>query len=207
MTVNEARGTIGVAVGERAPDFWLPAAQGGEVGLVDYRGRRNVIVWFTKGMGCVFCRQHMSQLARAYPEFVRRQTEVLEITPTPVARARVYARKYRLPFPYLCDEDDSVRRAWQLGIRSHGPVWYAKAVAFGLTHGKPANDFGQEMAPLAEIPKVLRDDDAGLFLVDRGGIVRYAYAGSYVTVDGGETAIRPLPPLDEVVRELDRLAA
>ena len=53
-----------VEVGQQAPAFRLPAGQGGEIGLADYRGRSNVVVWFTKGMACPFCRTQMSQFAR-----------------------------------------------------------------------------------------------------------------------------------------------
>ena len=58
----------GIAVGEPAPSFRLPTAQGAEIGLEDFRGQKNVIVWFTKGMACPFCRSQMSQLARAYAD-------------------------------------------------------------------------------------------------------------------------------------------
>ncbi len=44
-------------LGERAPALRLPSGQGREIGLDDYRGRNNAIVWFTKGMACPFCRQ------------------------------------------------------------------------------------------------------------------------------------------------------
>jgi thioredoxin-dependent peroxiredoxin len=37
-------------VGEPAPDFRLPTADGTEVGLSDYRGRRNLVCWFSKGL-------------------------------------------------------------------------------------------------------------------------------------------------------------
>lgn len=197
----------GLTVGQVAPGFRLPSAQGPLVSLEDYRGRKNVIVWFTKGMGCVFCRQHMSQLARVAPEFTKRNTEVLEITPTSIERGRFYAKKYALPFPYLCDADDVVRRAWGLGIRRHGPAWYAKAFVSCLKADKPQNDFGQEPPPLGDMLTILRDDDAGLYVVDRSGIIRYGHAGSYVDTSTGQVSIRPLPPLDDVVSELDRLAA
>jgi peroxiredoxin len=197
----------GLNVGERAPGFRLPSAQGPTVSLDDYRGRKNTIVWFTKGMGCVFCRQHMSQLARVAPEFAKRETEVLEVTPTPVERARFYAAKYRLPFLYLCDADDTVRRAWRLGIRRRGPLWYARAVKFGMTAPKPENDFGQEGPGLGEMLTMMRDDDSGLYVVDRSGIVRYAHAGAYADTTSGQVTLRPLPPLDEVLQTLDRCAA
>jgi peroxiredoxin len=36
-------------IGSPAPRFRLPTAQGGEVGLEDYRGR-SVVLWFSKGL-------------------------------------------------------------------------------------------------------------------------------------------------------------
>ena len=53
-----------VEVGRQAPTFRLPAGQGGEIGPADYRGRSNLVVWFTKGMACPFCATQMSQCAR-----------------------------------------------------------------------------------------------------------------------------------------------
>ena len=52
--------------------------------------------------------------------------------------------------------------------------------------------------------ELLRDDDMGFFIIDREGIVRYAYTGSYV--EGQKPLkIRPLPANDEILRELDRI--
>lgn len=39
-----------LSVGERAPDFQLPAAQGGDVALSTYEGKQNVLLIFLKGM-------------------------------------------------------------------------------------------------------------------------------------------------------------
>lgn len=38
------------AIGEPAPDFTLPAHDGTPVSLAGYRGRRRVILWFSKGL-------------------------------------------------------------------------------------------------------------------------------------------------------------
>lgn len=192
--------------GQPAPGFRLPSAQGPEVVLEDYRGRKNLIVWFTKGMACVFCRQHMSQLARAYGEIKNRDAEVLEVTPTPVEKGRLYASKYRLPFPYLCDPDDSARDRWHLAVRRHGPAWYVRGMIAGMTAPHPDNDFGKEPPAPGDLPKLLRDDDTGFFIVDRTGVIRYAYTGSYVEAQAPSLAIRPIPANDEILRELARCA-
>ncbi len=36
-------------IGETAPPFRLPSAQGPDVALTDYRGRR-LVLWFSKGL-------------------------------------------------------------------------------------------------------------------------------------------------------------
>ena len=39
---------IEARIGTRAPDFRLPSADGREVGLADFRGRTNVVVFFVR---------------------------------------------------------------------------------------------------------------------------------------------------------------
>jgi peroxiredoxin len=191
----------GIGVGQTAPSFRLPSGQGPEVALEDYRGARNVIVWFTKGMACPFCRQQMSQLARAYGEFAARQAEVVEVTNSTPERARVYAQKFPLRFPYLCDPDYSARRSWGLGVRSHGPVYYAKTLYMGLTAPKVESEFVGEPFKVTEVPGLLADDDMGFFIVDKSGVIRYALGGAYVTATG----MRQIPSNTEILQELDRL--
>ncbi|PYM15382.1 MAG: hypothetical protein DMD81_15190 [Candidatus Rokuibacteriota bacterium] len=187
-------------VGDQARSFRLPSAQGGEIGLDDYRGRQAVVLWFTKGMACPFCRMQMSQIARAYPRIKERGGEVLEVTNTTPARAQFYARQFTLPFPYLCDPDYRVRRDWGLEQRSHGPAYYVKTFIAGSKMEPPPNDFGTFKPALGEIPKLLTDEDMGVFIVDRGGVIRYALGAAYFR-EAGPPAI---PGADEIVRELER---
>src|SRR5438045_9420254 len=115
----------GIAVGEPAPSFRLPTAQGAEIGLEDFRGQKNVIVWFTKGMACPFCRSQMSQLARAYADIQKLDGELLLVSLSGVPRARLYAQKFRLPFTYLCDPDHLVNRQM---VPGGGEQWRGTSV-------------------------------------------------------------------------------
>jgi len=38
------------AVGEAAPEFKLASPEGPEIGLAAFRGRRRVVLWFSKGL-------------------------------------------------------------------------------------------------------------------------------------------------------------
>lgn len=188
-----------VAVGQTVPGFRLPSGQGPEIGTEDYRGRRNVVVWFTKGMGCPFCRRHMGQLVEAYPTFSALNTEILEVTPTPPQRARFYVSNYRIPFPYLCDPERRVRSEWGLEQRPHSLGWYAGRIIENVRMETPPDRFGKFKPPsLGEVPGMLADDDMGFYIVDKQGIVRYSLSGSYIV----EGARRPIPSNEEIVREL-----
>jgi peroxiredoxin len=188
-------------IGERAPDFRLPSGRGGEVGLADYRGRSSLIVWFTKGMACPFCRTQMSQLARGYPQIRALGAEVLQVTATTPDRARFFAKNFTIPFQYLCDPDYSAHRTWGVGVRSHSLAWYAKRFqTLSKIPPPPPTDIGNPKSTLREIPHMLGDSDMAFFLVDRDGIVRYKLSGSYI--EGA--ASRQIPTMEEITRELVR---
>jgi len=48
MEQKETNGVV--AVGTSAPNFRLASAQGPEIALEEYRGQRNVVLWFSKGL-------------------------------------------------------------------------------------------------------------------------------------------------------------
>ena len=194
-----------IQVGQPAPAFRLPSAQGSELSLEDYRAKQNVIVWFTKGMACPFCRQHMSQLARGYPRFRELGAEILEVSVSPPSRARLYAKKFPLPFPYLCDPDYRVRRQWGLDRRSHSPMYYVRAFLSGARAPHVTSEFGSSAPDFLQLHRLLVDDDFGFFIVDRDGVVRYALADTYADETTGSG--RAIPSNEEIEQELGRLNA
>jgi peroxiredoxin len=187
-----------VEVGQPAPSFRLPAGQGGEISPEDYRGRSHLVVWFTKGMACPFCRSQMSLFARDMDRLKAAGTEVIQVTPTKPERARFYVQNFRIPFPYLCDPDMSVHRAWGLGMRSHSLLWYLQKFQAGSKIMPPPSDLGDPKTLLTEFPTVLKDTDSGIFVLDRQGIIRYRSTGAYMSEQG----LRPMPSVDELLRPL-----
>ncbi len=196
---------MSATVGQEAPSFRLPSAQGGEVGLAGYRGRSNVILFFAKGMACGFCRQKMSQLARGAPRFRELDTEIVMVSPTTLERGQFYARNFALPFPYLCDPDYRVFEAYGLRVRPHSLVWRAGVAIRASRTTPPENDFGPAKPTLGELGRLLNDDDLGLFVIDKAGKIRYATSGNYLTFEGTKpVGAHPIPSNDEIVGELER---
>lgn len=188
---------MSVEIGKPAPSFRLPSGQGPEVGTDDFRGKNHLVVWFTKGMACPFCRHQMSQIARGYPAFRERNAEVLEVTETPPEKAKSYLRSFPVSFPYLCDPDFSVHRSWGLDKRPHSLAWKVKRFIEGARGpAPPPSEFGKPVPWFGELASIVADTDRGFFVVDRTGVVRYKLAGGY---DG-----RQLPSNDEILAELER---
>ena len=187
-------------VGTLAPNFRLASAQGGEVALEDYRGQRNVILWFSRGLFCPFCRRYMTQLRLGYRQIQERGAEILQVTWSTPEEARLYFRQYQLLFPYLCDPERAVYPLY--GIRIiHGTV---PALVAGMAMGTMAalSDrlFRGEKTP-SPLPSMKRYGAADMeqqaaFIIDKSGVIRYTHASNSL---GG------LPSNAEYLRQLEKL--
>jgi len=63
MAGESGKSRTPVRVGERAPDFTLPAAgRERSVSLADYRGRTAVVLALNRGFWGSFCRRYVVQL-------------------------------------------------------------------------------------------------------------------------------------------------
>src|SRR5262249_51618697 len=195
-----------LAVGQKVPSFRLPAAQGGEIGPEDYEGRRNLVLFFAKGMACGFCRQKMSQLARGAPRFQALDTDVVMIAPTTPERGRFYARNFSLPFPYLCDPEYRVFEAYGMTVRPHSLVWKARLLAHSMAMPKPpATELGSPKPGLGEMLRLFNDDDLGLFVADKRGAVHYASAAPNLEFEGAKpVGIAAIPSNEDIVAVLER---
>ncbi len=198
---------MAVAVGTRAPSFRLVSAQGSEIGLEDYHGKSNALVWFTKGIACPFCRRQMVKVGKLHPRLRELGTEVLLVAPTRPEHARLYLARFAVPYPYLCDPGYRMRRAWGLALR-RSPGDDLRMFRAGRTLERtdtPQPDDVPMRPRLSEVPGLLTDVDAGLFLVDRDGVVRWGESGAYVDTTGASPVVRPLPPDAEILRAVATL--
>jgi peroxiredoxin len=182
-------------VGQEAPEFRLPTAQGGELGPQDFRGKRRVVLWFSKGLFCPFCRRNMAQLGMRYDEIRALDAEILQVTHNTADEARIYFKSYPIKFPYLCDPE-------RVAHDRYGVPLVGKNVGGMLAStGLAAADFvlrGERTAlPMPFLKRYSGNDSAqAVFILDREGIVR-------VERRLGPNA--PLPAPADLLRELAAL--
>lgn len=100
-------------VGDRAPDFTLPASGGGPpVTLSKLLGMRAVVVFFYPKDETPGCTIEACAFRDHYEAFVEAGAEVVGISTDSVASHDHFAGRYRLPMKLLSDEAGEVRARW-----------------------------------------------------------------------------------------------
>jgi putative peptide zinc metalloprotease protein len=170
-----------VAVGDFAPHFTLPAIQGGQVSLADYHGRSRIILWFSRGFTCNFCRHYMQSILNCYGEMVSHEIELLQVAPNLVETARLYFDP-ATPYPFICDPDKRLYAVYGLGDRGVLEAQKNTLVSFGTSFLKGE---GPETVRASWLDVMNRNFlrrlhhhaltavEQGIFIIDKQGIIRY----------------------------------
>ena len=101
-----------VEEGEKAPDFELPAHDGGAVSLSSFRGRVVVLCFYPKNrlFGCPSKKVHqMAQsMIAAYPDIAAAGGEVFAVSVDTVQSQANFVREWSIPYKHLSDESKDV---------------------------------------------------------------------------------------------------
>ena len=100
-----------LGVGDPAPAFALPAADGSTVSLADYAGR-SVIVYFYPNAGTPGCTKQACDFRDSLGELNQAGLDVVAISPDPAPKLQRFAADQQLSFPLLSDADKSVLAAY-----------------------------------------------------------------------------------------------
>ncbi|MGG4034459.1 thioredoxin-dependent thiol peroxidase [Paenibacillus cisolokensis] len=104
-----------VEIGREVPDFTLPASNGADVSLSDFRGKKVVLYFYPKDM-TPGCTQESCDFRDANAAFADRNTVILGISPDDVKSHNKFIEKHGLPFLLLADTDQKVCKmfgVWQ----------------------------------------------------------------------------------------------
>ncbi len=99
-------------VGDKAPDFALPSADGKIVRLSDFLGKKAVVLFFYPKDDTPGCTIESCTFRDNYQVFQEAGAEVIGISSDSPQSHRQFASKYQLPFPLLSDEDNRVRKLY-----------------------------------------------------------------------------------------------
>ena len=110
MTDSTAPATR-LAVGDAAPSFTLPDAEGNDVSLSDYLGRK-VIVYFYPAASTPGCTKQACDFRDNLAELNGAGLDVVGISPDKPAKLQKFRDNQELTFPLLSDPSKETLAAW-----------------------------------------------------------------------------------------------
>jgi len=117
---SDAFDSSSIKVGDMAPDFTLPAQDGGNVSLHDYAGEKALVLYFYPKDNTPGCTKEACSFRDAYEDFKKAGAEVLGVSSDSEKSHQGFAGEYKLPFKLLADKDGKLRKAY--GVPSTGGV-------------------------------------------------------------------------------------
>ncbi len=104
-------------IGNIAPAFTLPDQDGNKVSLKQFKGEKNVVLYFYPRAMTPGCTVQACGIRDSAKALARLDTVVLGVSPDPVAKLGKFIEKEQLNFTLLSDEDHAVTEkygAWGL---------------------------------------------------------------------------------------------
>jgi peroxiredoxin Q/BCP len=102
-------------VGDKAPDFTLPADGGGTVSLKALKGKPVVLYFYPKD-DTSGCTAEACAFRDARPDFSKVKAEIVGVSRDSVASHDAFKQKFDLPFPLASDQDGKVCRAYGVWV-------------------------------------------------------------------------------------------
>ena len=152
-----------LGVGQSAPEFALPDAQGAEVRLSQLRAEGPVVISFYRGGWCPYCNLELRAYAERMTAFTEAGVRLVAISPQTPDASLTLVERAELPFTVLSDVGNVV------------------AASFGLVHEVPAElnavyaGNGFDLAgDNAQAPDDITLPLPATYVIGRDGTVRFA---------------------------------
>src|SRR6478735_6376296 len=104
-----------IGVGDPAPEFALPSANGETVRLSNFRGKSEVVLYFYPKDDTPGCTTEACSFRDSFEDFTDAGATVIGISSDSVASHKAFEEKFQLPFTLVADEGGAVRKQWKVG--------------------------------------------------------------------------------------------
>ncbi|MBD2161140.1 MAG: peroxiredoxin [Limnothrix sp.] len=103
---------MAIQVGDRAPDFSLPAQTGETITLSQFAGKQPVVLYFYPKDDTPGCTIEACAFRDSYEAFQGAGAAVIGVSSDSVDSHKTFAEKYSLPFALVSDRDGALRKAY-----------------------------------------------------------------------------------------------
>ena len=98
--------------GGMAPDFTLSSNDGRTISLADYKGKKNIILYFYPKDDTPGCTKEACTFRDDIAAFKTADTEILGVSTDTVKSHQRFVDKFQLNFPLLADSEKEVAKAY-----------------------------------------------------------------------------------------------
>lgn len=151
--------TPGIEIGEQAPRFVLPDAEGGKVSLDERLDAGPVVLSFYRGAWCPICNTELTGLQEALPQIKALGASLIAVSPQAPDASQPFVQRLGLGFDVLSDADQAVIRAYRLQFEL---VVELRDVYRNM--GMALDEHNADHSWNLPVPAT--------FVIDRGGVVR-----------------------------------
>jgi peroxiredoxin Q/BCP len=103
---------IKVKVGEQAPDFEGPTTDGSRLGLKDFIGKKNVVLYFYPKDDTPGCTREACSFKENIEPLGRMDAEIIGVSLDSIEDHRRFTEKYELPFYLISDKNKGIATAY-----------------------------------------------------------------------------------------------
>ncbi|MGA8904115.1 MAG: peroxiredoxin [Candidatus Bathyarchaeia archaeon] len=103
---------IKVKAGDQAPDFEGPTSDGSRLGLKDFAGKKNVVLYFYPKDDTPGCMREACSFRDNLQSIRGMGAEIVGVSLDSIQSHDRFAKKYTLPFPLISDKDKRIATAY-----------------------------------------------------------------------------------------------
>ena len=103
---------IKVKAGDKAPDFEGPTSDGSKLGLKNFAGKKNVVLYFYPKDDTPGCTREACSFRDNIQPIRDMGAEIVGVSLDSIQSHDKFAKKYQLPFPLISDKDKRVATAY-----------------------------------------------------------------------------------------------
>lgn len=145
--MNSIKSSAGPIVGEIAPNFNLKTIQGTSIQLSDFVGDKRVLLWFSRGFTCPYCRGYMDMVIEGYEDIKQGNIEIIQISPNLLQSAIKFFGDHAPPYPMVFDPDK--RLFANYGIGRKGTLAATGLMTKSMIEAGKRREFGKTMRATA----------------------------------------------------------
>jgi|SRR5580658_7158838 peroxiredoxin Q/BCP len=142
-------------VGQQAPAFDVSASDGKRIQLEDFRGKKNVVLYFYPRDFTRVCTQEACGFRDMYEELRGQDAEVIGVSLDSDDSHKKFAVEFKLPFPLVADKNRSIAKSYEVIDLFRGLLGIVKRITFVIDkQGNIAQIFHAELSADAHLEGV-----------------------------------------------------